>query len=268
MFEKVVPIIFEKHKNVKIKPITNFDFVKKVNMGSVMVHEFSKVAPTYPIIFLEDPEKDNFKPVALFGLEAEENLFIKDDKWQAAYIPAIIRRYPFVLAGAPDSDRYTVCLDEASEFVNEEEGQALFDEDGKPSEAMEKVKQYLQELQQMELFTNEFVRYLSEKNLFTPMNMNLRVGKEVKNVTGAYIVNEERINNLSDETFLEMRVKRYLPVIYAHLGSLGQMERLVGFKDAGLASTDKIDERFESPDTPDDVEIIEKPTPKPKTKKK
>jgi hypothetical protein len=248
MFENVVPITLAKHKSVKVKSISNFDFVKNVNMGSVMVHEFAKVAPIYPIVFLEDPGKDLFKPVALFGLEQGENLFVEGPKWKASYIPAIIRRYPFVLAGSPDSNRYTICIDEKSEFVNDAEGQPLFTEDGKPSEALEKVKRYLQELQQMEMFTTEFVRYLAEKNLFTPMNMNLRVGKAVKSVTGAYIINEERLNKLSNETFIEMREKRYLPVIYAHLGSLGQMERLIGFKDASLASTAKVEERFEEPE--------------------
>lgn len=242
MFNKIVPVLLKEHKNTKVKRITNFKFVESVNMASVMVHEFPKVAPTYPIIFLEDPEKDLFKPVALFGLEKGENLFIKDDKWQAAYIPAIIRRYPFVLASSPDSNKYTVCIDAGSEFVNETEGEPLFTEDDKPSEALEQVKRYLQELQQMELFTNEFVRYLGEKNLFTPMNMNLRLGKQVKAVTGAYIINEERLGKLSDAAFLELREKKYLPMIYAHLSSLGQMERLVSFKDASLAETGNIDQ--------------------------
>tara|TARA_R110002167_G_scaffold116843_2_gene292309 strand:+ start:450 stop:1187 length:738 start_codon:yes stop_codon:yes gene_type:complete len=242
MFKNVVPIVLDKHKSLKVKPITNFDFVSNVNMASVMVHEFSKVAPTYPIIFLEDPAKDQFKPVALFGLEQGENLFIKDNKWQASYIPAIIRRYPFVLAGSPDSTKFTVCIDDQSEFVDTEEGQPLFTEEGKPSKSLETVKQYLQELQKMELFTNEFVKYLAGKNLFTPMNMNLRVGKQVKSVTGAYIINEERLNKLSNESFLELREKRYLPVIYAHLASLGQMERLIGFKDAALTSTGKVEQ--------------------------
>lgn len=246
MFQNVVPVVHSKHQNVKIKKIDSFDFVKNTHICSVMVHEFSKVAPTYPIVFLEDPKQDAFKPVALLGLEQGENLFIQDNKWRAAYIPAIIRRYPFVLAGSPEGKQYTICIDEGSRFVNKEEGQPLFNEDGTPSEALEKVKRYLRELQQMEIFTTQFTCYLSEKNLFTPINMNLRVNKEIKSMTGAYIVNEDRVNNLSDETFLEMRKKRYLPVIYAHLGSLGQMERLIGFKDAGVAATQKIEDRFEN----------------------
>lgn len=242
MYQNIVPVALAEHRNTKIKKITNFDFVKSVNMASVMVHEFTKISPTYPIIFLEDPQKDLFKPVALFGLEQGENLFVKGDKWQASYIPAIIRRYPFVLAGKEGETKFTICIDAGSEFVNQTEGEPLFDSEGKPSEAMEQVKKYLTELQQMEMFTNEFVRYLGEKNLFTPMNMNLRMGKQIKNVTGAYIINEERLNKLSTESFLEMREKRYLPVIYAHLGSLGQMERLISFKDQSLAETGNIDQ--------------------------
>lgn len=231
MFKDIKPVSFEVHKNTKIKAINNFDFVSKTHIASVMVHEFSKVAPSYPIIFLADPTKDSFKPVALLGLQEGENLFINGGKWRTNYIPAIVRRYPFVLAGSEDSDRYTICLDVGSEFVSETEGEPLFDENGKPTEPLEKVKQYLQELQQMEMFTNEFVRYLSEKNMFTPLNMRLRVGSEMKAINGAYIINEERLNSLSNEAFLELKEKRYLPVIYAHLTSLGQMERLVSIKD-------------------------------------
>lgn len=244
MFKNISPINFEVNKNTRIKPITNFDFASKLHIASVMVHEFAKVAPIYPVVFLEDKAQDQFRPVALLGLQEGENLFVDGDKWQASYIPAIIRRYPFVLAGSEGSDRFTICLDKDSEFVNEEDGLPLFDENGKPSESLERVKTYLQELQQMEMFTAEFVKYLAEKNLFTPLNMKLRIGKEVKNMTGAYIINEERLNSLSDETFLELRSKRYLAVIYSHLASLGQMERLVGFKDKSMAVTESVEERF------------------------
>lgn len=242
MFKKIAPLSFEKHKTTRVKAINSFDFVAKTHMASVMVHEFSKVAPTYPIVFLQDPNSDAFKPVALLGLEEGENLFIQNDKWMASYIPAIVRRYPFVLANGKDDKRFTICIDEDSDFVSDkgEDGQLLFNDKGEPSEALERVKKYLQELQQMEMFTVEFSRYLAEKNLFTPLNMNLKVGEQVKSVTGAYMLNEERLNGLSSETFEEMRKKNYLPVIYAHLGSLGQMERLVSFKNNTVASIESL----------------------------
>jgi len=231
MFKNITPINKEKHLKTKVKPVDNFDFVKDVHIASVMVHEFSRASSVYPIVFLEDQAEDQFKPVVLTGLEEGENLFVKDNKWEASYIPAIVRRYPFALAQTGEDGKYTICIDDASEFVNEKEGQELFTEDGEAGEVIEKVKQYLTELQQMEQFTKEFSAYMAKNNMFTPLNMKVRIGNEIKNISGAYVINEERFNALSDEKFLELRSKKYTPVVYSHLSSLAQIERLVAFKD-------------------------------------
>lgn len=214
-----------------------------------MAHEFSRAASIYPIVFLEDKDNDVFKPTVLLGLEMGENLFVQDGKWNASYIPAIIRRYPFALAKSSDQDRFTVCIDDDSELVNEEDGQAMFDEKGEPTEVLERVKKYLGELQAMESFTEEFCRYMASNNMFTPLNMKVRLGNEIKNISGAYIINEERLNSLSDEKFLELRNKRYLPVAFSHLASLSQIERLLGFKDKSRTVTEKITDRFVQEET-------------------
>jgi hypothetical protein len=93
------------------------------------------------------------------------------------------------------------------------------------------VKRYLGELQQMDQFTRSFCKYFAEHNLFTPLNMRVRQGQTAKNISGCYVVNEERLNNLSNDRFLEMREKRYLPAVYAHLVSLAQIERLMTLKE-------------------------------------
>ncbi len=244
MFKSMFPITLERHQKTKVKAIESFDFVKNVNMASIMVHEFSRAAAIYPIVFVEDKTKDQFRPVVLLGLEEGENLFVQGDKWEASYVPAIIRRYPFALAKTGEEGRFAVCIDEESNLVNEDEGQKLFNNDGTPAEVMERVKQYLSELQQMDKFTEDFCAFMAEKNMFTPLNMRVRVGNQQRNITGAYIVNEERLNSLSDETFLEMRSKKYTPVIYSHLSSLSQIERLVGFKDKKLVTAKDLGAQF------------------------
>jgi hypothetical protein len=231
MFKSIVPITKERHLNKRVKPVDNFDFIKDVHIASIMVHEFSRASSVYPIVFLEDQKEDAFKPVVLTGLEEGTNLFVVDDKWDASYIPAIIRRYPFALAKTDEEGRYTICIDEESEFINDDEGELLFNEDGEAGEVIDKVKTYLTELQQMEQFTTEFCAFMSKNNMFTPLNMKVRVGNEVKNISGAYVINEERFNALSDEKFLDLRAKKYTPVIYAHLSSLAQIERLVSLQD-------------------------------------
>lgn len=245
MFKKIVPITLNNHKDVKVKQIDNFNFVSDIHLASAMVHEFSRAAATYPIVFLEDKANDKFRPVVMLGLEAGENLFVQEGKWKASYIPAIVRRYPFALSKTGDEDRYVICIDEDSEFVNKEEGQAIFKEDGTADEVMDRVKKYLTELQQMDMFTDKFCEDMKSENMFTPLNMKVRVGDEIKNVGGAYVINEERFNDLNNEKFIALREKKYIPIIYSHLSSLAQIERLLTFKDKSRAVTEKIEERFE-----------------------
>ncbi|MDD4650321.1 MAG: SapC family protein [Desulfoplanes sp.] len=231
MFKSIVPISKESHGTKKIKPISSYAFAANTHLASIMVHEFYRAASMYPIVFLEDKEHDDFRPVILLGLEPNENLFIDaNGKWTVSYIPAIIRRYPFALAKTPEDNKYTVCIDEESDLVSEEEGEPLFDEKGEPTKVIENVKKYLGELQQMDALTSQFIKMLKEKNMFTPLNMRVREADTVRNVTGCYVINEQRLNNLSDETFLDLKKKSLLAPIYSHLVSLGQIERLFSLK--------------------------------------
>lgn len=260
MFKKLVPLNREAHAKLRIKPINSFEFAKNFHMASLMVHEFARAASVYPIVFIEDKEKDEFRPLALFGLDAGENLFVDDaGAWKASYVPAIIRRYPFALAKLSDSeDQFTVCLDEASPVVDKKEGERLFADDGEPTAVIENVKRYLSEMQQMESFTTAFSRFLAEHNLFSPLNMRVRYDNQVRNIAGCYSVNEERLNNLSDALFLEIRTKRFLAPIFTHLTSLSQLERLAMLKEGRTSLSSP-----QSSDFADDVaETQEKDTDK------
>ncbi|MDD5029695.1 MAG: SapC family protein [Rhodoferax sp.] len=237
MFQQVVPVNKERHANKKIKDISSFDFASKFHIAYVTMHEFARAASIFPIVFLEDKDKDIFRPVVLLGLNAGENLFVDGNgKWQASYVPAIIRRYPFALTPTGKEDNYVVCIDEGSSLVSDTEGAALFDDKGEPTQVIENVKRYLGELQQMDTLTNGFCKFLAEHNMFTPLNMRVRDNDKVKNVSGCYVVNEERLNNLSDERFLEIKSKGYLAPLYAHLISLAQTERLVKLQDEKSAA--------------------------------
>ncbi len=236
MFKNIVPLNKDRHAKTRIKEITDFGFVSQLHIAYVTLHEFARAAAIFPIVFLEDKAKDEFRPVVLMGLNPGENLFVSaDGKWNASYVPAIIRRYPFALAPKPDTTEYLVCLDEDSQLLSQTEGNALFDDKGEPTQVIENVKRYLTELQQMDTITNQFCKFLAANNMFTPLNIKVRDDAEMKNISGCYVINEQRLNSLSDERFLEIRTKQYLPAVYAHLVSLAQTERLVKFKDERIA---------------------------------
>ncbi len=236
MFQRLVPVNKEVHAYKKIGDISSFEFASKVHIAYVTMQEFTRAASIFPIVFLEDKEKDEFRPVAMLGLQPGQNLFVDAaGKWCASYVPAIIRRYPFALAPSTDG-QYVVCIDEASSLVSDTEGAAMFDAVGAPTQVIENVKRYLSELQQMEVLTRDFCGFLAEHNMFTPLNLQVREGGNTKNISGCYVINEERLNNLSDELFLAIKNKRYLPAVYAHLISLAQTERLVKLQDERQAA--------------------------------
>jgi len=232
LFEKVTPVNKDTHAQKRVKEITSFDFASKFHIAYITLQEFTRAASIYPIVFLEDKAKDEFRPVVMLGLTPGVNVFVDaGGRWQASYIPAVIRRYPFTLAPGGTDDQFIVCIDEASSLVSETEGSALFDIAGTPTQVIDNVKRYLSELQQMEVSTHAFCAFLAKHNMFTPLNMRVRESAGVKDIAGCYVLNEERLNNLSDELFLEIRAKRYLPAVYAHLMSLAQTERLVKLRE-------------------------------------
>jgi hypothetical protein len=228
MFEQIVPVLLDRHRHKRVRNTTQFDFAARFHIAYVTLHEFARAGATYPIVFLEDKPNDGFRPVVLMGLQSGENLFVgADGSWNASYIPAMIRRYPFALSKGSEDGRFVVCVDEASTLLSDTEGAPMFDDKGEPTQVIENVKRYLAELQQMDRMTQEFTSFLQSQNLLTPLNMRVNATAQARNITGCYVINEERLNAFSDALFLEVRGKGYLPAIYAHLMSLPQIERLV-----------------------------------------
>jgi hypothetical protein len=221
------PVTYQQHGNLKISKDKTYRFAQGYYIVSLQVNEFIRAAATYPIVFVRNNER--FRPYALLGLNRGENLFIDEDgKWKTGYIPTVIRTHPFVLGKSPDQDGMMVCLDTDSELVSETEGEPLFDEAGKPAEVVERAQKALSELQRFVAFTRRFSDDLSERGLLSPLEIKIREsGGGSQSIDGCYGINEKRLNEMSDEGFLEMRRSGLLPLIYAQSLSMGQMERLL-----------------------------------------
>ncbi len=231
MFINVVPITEAQHRQVRIRPLTHYEFTRKLNLATVMVNELPQAAMLYPVTFIKVGEgaEERYRLVAIFGLEAEQNLFLNAaGEWQAHYIPAILRRYPFALGQADATgENYAICLDMASDLVNESEGEPLFAVAGGETPLMANVKKFLSELQQMEQLTQQFCQQLNELGLIRPLTLQLKQGDKSRNITGLFAVNEDALNNLADESFLKLRQQRALGLIYAHLASIANFNKLI-----------------------------------------
>ncbi len=228
-YEKPVALNKVTHKNYKISPVGNsFKFAHNTNSVILAGVEFTEAAKEYPICFARAGETT--VPVALLGLRNEENLFVDEDsgQWDARYIPAFVRRYPFVLAETGEQGQRMVCIDEAYQGFGEGEGEPLFGDDDAPTPLLKQAIDFLEEYQRQYIRTERFVQRLQDNDLL--MSLNARVdlvdGQQFS-LTGLLAVDEKKLLQLSDEKALEFFRSGELAWLYCHLMSLGNMARMV-----------------------------------------
>ena len=223
---KIVPLTKEQHAATKINNNNAFSHISGEHMLPVVVHEFVVAGAEFPIVFVKS--NDTFHPVAMLGLAAQQNLFMRDNKWQALYVPRAVRNYPLVLVKEqPDSDRLLVALDESSERISDADGFPLFNEDGSESEFLTHRKQQMAEYIDMGAVTKNFVAKLQSLDLIVEQVLTLKVNGEERRINGIYLIDEKKLNELSDEVFLDLRKNGYLAAIYAQMMSLQHTQELV-----------------------------------------
>jgi hypothetical protein len=223
------PLHKETHKNIKIKPVQSVEDLANQHALGVVVQEFALAGNQYPIAFVQGKEEGSFFPVALLGLEPQVNLFVTDEnKWDGMYMPARYTHKPFsVIPSKDDANLFGIAIDMDSAIVGEDEGQALFSDDGEETEYLANRKKSLISYVEHEQITKAFIDELTKLELLRSQNINVKVGEQEFNLNGLFIVDEKKLAALSDEEFLSLRKRGFLGPIYAHLGSMHQVNNLI-----------------------------------------
>lgn len=225
-YEKPVAVNREQHHAAKIGAVPDFSFAAKTNSVPLTGVEFIEACKEYPIVFAAVGERR--VPVALLGLRDNENLFVAaDGQWDGHYIPAFVRRYPFVLA-EKDAEEFVVCVDEGSSAFNAEQGQPLFDEAGNNTPFLDGALNFLNAYQAQFKRTQDFVEKLNKLGLLTEMSAKTELADGRKFLfNGLYVIDENKFMKLKAKEGAEFMQSGEAGWIYAHLISLSNMSRLV-----------------------------------------
>jgi hypothetical protein len=229
-YERPVPLNRSAHKDLRLKPVPSLKFAANVHSVPLTGVEFPAAARDVPILFAGADMKDA-GPMALLGLRQNENLFVDaDGQWAPnTYVPAFIRRYPFILAEKPEGqegDDFTVFLDEAYAGFTTEEGERLFKDDGTDSEMLRNAVNFLGEFQQHVARTHWFMDQLRKHDLLEPRNIRLEKDGKSINLNGLFVVSEEKLRKLDEKVAHEFLQEGVLGWIYAHLLSLANIDRV------------------------------------------
>ncbi len=234
IYETAVPVSSGRHAKVSVDGRDNYSFCRHINSAPLTVVEFPFAANDYAIVFAQNG--DSVMPVVILGARKEENLFVADDgRWLAGYVPAFVRRYPFVFATNDDGKTFTLCVDEACQGVNYlGKGQALFDPEGKPTPYVDNVLQFLQEYRLQFQRTQAFSAKVQGLGLLEPMQAQFALASgEKMSLTGFMVIDRNKLKALGGEQLAALAQADELDLIYLHLHS---MRNFVAVKDKLVAS--------------------------------
>jgi hypothetical protein len=225
-YNALEPLNLDQHGKMKVRGLTGLPELGRTHAVPLTVDEFTLVQRHFPIVFsVGGPPV----PIALMGLNEGVNVFLDENGRSTdpnLYIPAYLRRYPFLLAKLrPDVDELSLCFDPTSGAVGDfEEGEPLFDGD-QPSAATKAILEFCEQFEAAGLRTNAFVEDLVKSDLL--MDGEVAIQPEGADQPFVYrgfrMVDEEKVRNLRGDELRKMNQNGMLPLIYAHLFSLSQM---------------------------------------------
>jgi hypothetical protein len=231
LYNDLEPLNRNRHGNFKISKVEGLVRAHQAHAIPVTVDEFALVQRHYPIVFSAG---DNPVPIALMGLHEGTNVFftpegkLYDD---AIYVPAYLRRFPFVLARlSPDTDELSLCFDPTADAIGEfEEGEPLFDGDN-PSEATKAILQFCEQFEQAGQRTQAFMDELKGMGLLMEGEVAIQPeGVEQPFIyRGFQMVDEEKFRNLRGDELRKINQNGILPLVMAHLFSLAVIREIFG----------------------------------------
>lgn len=239
IYERAVPVSSEAHKDWSVKLDGGFGFAREVNSVPVLAAEFATSALEFTIIFAG--EGDVVFPSVILGMKEGQNAYVKEDgTWDGRYVPAFLRRYPFVFATSEDNQTFTLCVDEEFEGLNKDgEGERLFDSKGERTQYLENTLNFATEYQAQFTRTQAFANRLVELDLLEPAQaqFNLSSGERAQ-LSGFKTISREKLKALPAETLAEMAATDELELCYLHLHSLNNISPMTQRLATRLASGD------------------------------
>lgn len=222
IYQNVMALDREQHKGLRLRPVNDMGFVAEVTAVPAVVGEFNEIARQGPIAFLRTGD-GALIPVALLGLPRGRNAYLgADQRWNAPYMPAFIRRYPFVFS-ENGTEQLTVCFDRDFPGFNDEEGEALF-ANGEPTPFLRNAMNLLGEFQRQTQLTQQFTKRLEEAGVLSEINAEVRLDDgRTANIAGVLVVEEPKLKAIPEATLKAWFDSGDLALIYAHRFSLGHM---------------------------------------------
>ena len=224
-YNDLMPLNSNDHTAFRTRQVELAPWLAKQHAIPLTVDEFIQAQRSFPIVFSSG---DSPLPLALMGLNEGVNTFVDatGKVIDPVYIPAYVRRYPFMLARLrPDAEELSLCFDPTADSIGEfSEGEVLFD-GTEPSQTTKSILEFCENFEQAGQRTQNFMKELKEHDLLMDGEVAIQQGDNPQPFVyrGFQMVDQEKLRAMRGDQLRKWNENGFLPLLFAHLFSLDQM---------------------------------------------
>lgn len=222
------------HQALRVITQRGAEYGDAVMLAVTFPAEFRHLQAHYPLVFRKTADGTSFEPVALFGFEAGQNLFLGAMGWDAPCLPLAVERLPFYIGmeggmdGGMHGDQRVVHIDLESPRLSTRDGEFLFLAQGGSSEFLQRMSGVLLTIHQGLQSTPAFIAALLEHDLLEPFVFEAeRADGAITRLADFYTVHEERLQALDGAALQRLSLAGHLQAAYMAVASLAQFRALI-----------------------------------------
>lgn len=209
------------------------------NVGTVLTFptEYGDIQREYPIFFRKDAQGGEFQSVALLGFQADENLFLDEHGWHAAYVPGIVARGPFLIGfqnqevDGESRQAPVIHIDLDHPRVSSTEGEPVFLPQGGNTRYLDRIGTILQGIHQGLAVSKAMFDAFLAYELIEPVNVEIKFNEEEQfNLRGLYTVSEEKLRKLDGDALFKLNSAGFLQGAFLVIASLNNVKKLIDLK--------------------------------------
>lgn len=227
MFTNVEILHQNTHLDLRYNNVQGYEYARKILHAPIGASEFLQASRYYAIIFPNDTPT----PVVLFTLAKQTNQYVQEDgSWSVPYIPAHIRRYPFILAKVEPKDenteenRLALCIDRDAPHFQAAQGDILFTANGEVTDICKNALTFLEALQKDLHITLTLCKELEENEILVPRKVNVSQNGQTRVVEMFRVVDMDKLRSLDDATLAKWVRSGLISLVYLHIQSLGNLQ--------------------------------------------
>jgi SapC len=225
------------HKDLRV--ITRYGAELGDDIGTALTFptEFAEIQKEYPIFFRRERESGEYHAVALLGFEKNENLFLEGQRWNAAYLPAVIARGPFLIGFQEQQidgeirSEPVIHVDLDHPRVSQVEGESVFLPQGGNSPYLDHIAAVLRDIRDgLEIGKAMFAAFTAME-LIEPVKVEIKLNEqEAYGLTGLYTVGPEKLQALDAGSLYTLNQAGFLQLAFLILASHGNVRKLMAMK--------------------------------------